>query len=100
MSKDIDKVIDDLTNRFKQELIQTKEEGFDDEFINWYTEELRDELLQQMSKRLKRELSKQIKEEIKKCEGQDDEFSLIIRVELIQKLIYKILVEKEFDICI
>lgn len=36
MSKDMDKVIDDLTNRFKQELIQTKEEGFDDEFYNWY----------------------------------------------------------------
>ena len=98
MSKDIDKVIDDLTNRFRQELIQTKEEGFDDEFINWYTGELRIELLIQMEKKQKEKLLKEIKEKIKRCKSQDDEISLEQKVELIQVLIHEIIIEKKYDI--
>ena len=51
MSKDFDKMIDDLTNQFKKELKQLKEEGFDEDYIRWLKEELRERFLVEMNKK-------------------------------------------------
>lgn len=98
MSNKFDKEIEDLTKGFKEELIQAKEECFDEEFVKWYKEQLKGELLWEIEKAQRKKLKEDIKEELKKCKGQDDEISLESKVALVQTLIYEILVMNKYDI--
>jgi len=100
MPNDLDKLINDLTEQFRQELLTLKEEEFDDDFLQFLKTELKCQFGIAKEKEVEKKLIEEIKEELKKCEDQDEEISLQIKVDLIQTLIYQILVERKFDISI
>ncbi|MDK2799603.1 MAG: hypothetical protein PWP27_1820 [Clostridiales bacterium] len=95
MSKDFDKMIDDLTNQFKKELKQLKEEGFDEDYIRWLKEELRERFLVEMNKKEEEKILNEVREELEKDYGQDLVENLLFKVDLIQRLVYQILVSED-----
>ncbi|NLK29271.1 MAG: hypothetical protein GX306_13195 [Clostridiales bacterium] len=95
MSKDFDKMIDDLTNQFKKELKQLKEEGFDEDYIRWLKEELRERFLVEMNKKEEEKILNEVREELEKDDSKVLVANLLFKVDLIQRIVYQILVSEE-----
>jgi len=96
MSKELDKVIEELTNHFKEELTALKKEGFDEDYIRWLKEELRERFLVEMNKKEEEKILNEAREELEKDYRQDLVANLLFKVDLIQRLVYQILVSEKF----
>lgn len=94
MSKDLDEVINELTDHFREELQKLKEEEYEKDYIEFLKNELKMELQIAKEAELEAAILEEIKMELAKDDVDDNETSLLVRVELIQRLIYQIFCKK------